>query len=46
MTLRNLLFIVLVSMAVPFANAQEHWVGTWAAAPQQGRGWPASRTGE
>ena len=40
MTLRNLLFIVLVSMAVPFANAQEHWVGTWAAAPQQGRGGP------
>jgi lysophospholipase L1-like esterase len=40
MKLRNLLFIVLVSTAVPFANAQEHWVGTWAAAPQQGRGGP------
>jgi lysophospholipase L1-like esterase len=38
MKLRNLLFIVLVSSAVPFANAQEHWVGTWAAAPQQARG--------
>src|SRR5215831_2369223 len=40
MKLRNLLFIVLVLMAVPFANAQDHWVGTWAAAPQQGRGGP------
>ena len=40
MKLRNLLFIALVSTAVPFANAQEHWVGTWAAAPQQGRGGP------
>src|SRR5215831_13513856 len=40
MKLRNLLFIILVLMAVPFANAQDHWVGTWAAAPQQGRGGP------
>jgi lysophospholipase L1-like esterase len=40
MKLRNLLFVVLVSTAVPFVNAQEHWVGTWAAAPQQGRGGP------
>jgi lysophospholipase L1-like esterase len=40
MKLRNLLFVALVWTAVPFANAQEHWVGTWAAAPQQGRGGP------
>ena len=40
MKLRNLLFLCLISAAVPLANAQDHWVGTWAAAPQQGRGGP------
>ncbi|HLH29693.1 MAG TPA: GDSL-type esterase/lipase family protein, partial [Terriglobia bacterium] len=40
MKLRNLLFILVISAAVPIANAQDHWVGTWAAAPQQGRGGP------
>jgi lysophospholipase L1-like esterase len=38
MKLRNLLFLCLISAAVPLANAQDHWVATWAAAPQQGRG--------
>jgi lysophospholipase L1-like esterase len=40
MKLRNLLFLCLISAAVPVANAQDHWVATWAAAPQQARGGP------
>lgn len=40
MKLRNLLLVLFACAAVPVANAQDHWVGTWAAAPQQGRGGP------
>src|SRR5579862_4859210 len=30
--------MVLVLALAPWALAQEHWVATWAASPQQGRG--------
>src|SRR6516165_8299010 len=40
MKLRNLVFLCFISAAVPLADAQDHWVATWAAAPQQGRGGP------
>lgn len=40
MKLRNLLCFVLISAVASIANAQDHWVTTWAAAPQQGRGAP------
>src|ERR1051326_4202557 len=37
MKLRNLTFVGLVLCAAPFANAQDHWVTTWATAPQAAR---------
>jgi lysophospholipase L1-like esterase len=38
MKLRSLKYVVVAVFAlVPVANAQDHWVGTWAAAPQQAR---------
>jgi lysophospholipase L1-like esterase len=39
MTLRKSILVLIVSFAlVQAANAQDHWVTTWAAAPQQPRG--------
>src|SRR6266705_1694217 len=32
--------LLVVFALAPIASAQDHWVGTWAAAPQQGRGAP------
>ena len=41
MKLRNLTFVLVASFAlVQVASAQDHWVATWAAAPQQARGGP------
>src|SRR5947209_4888626 len=41
MKLRNLFVVLVVSLAlVQVAGAQDHWVATWAAAPQQARGGP------
>jgi hypothetical protein len=38
MKLRNLKYVVVAVFAlVPVVNAQDHWVGTWAAAQQQAR---------
>src|SRR5262249_413239 len=39
MTLRKSILVILVGFAlIPAAYAQDHWVTTWAAAPQQPRG--------
>ena len=41
MKLRNLTFVLVASFAlVQVASAQDHWVATWTAAPQQARGGP------
>src|SRR5437660_2208867 len=32
--------VLFILALAPMAGAQDHWVGTWAAAPQQGRGAP------
>jgi len=41
MKLRNLFVVLLASLALAqVAAAQDHWVATWAAAPQQARGGP------
>jgi lysophospholipase L1-like esterase len=38
MKLRSLKYVIVAVFAlVPVANAQDHWVATWAAAPQQAR---------
>src|SRR5262245_53037267 len=41
MRVRNAILVLIVSFAcVQAAAAQDHWVTTWAAAPQLGRGGP------
>ena len=41
MRVRNVMLVLIVGFAcVQVAVAQDHWVTTWAAAPQLGRGGP------